>query len=108
MGVEDVADGRRKLKAQRLEPGVELVAELCWQGREVLNTRRERISRAIQGTLPWSCTGSSGSRSRRRRDRTCGRRLGLASSSRFRPGFPRDPFWMTLPGARTRRADCGR
>ena len=108
MAVEDVAHGRVQVETQVLQSRVEDVDVRGGQRREVLNTRRERISRAIQGTLPWSCTGSSGSRSRRQRGRTRGRRLGLASPDRFRPGFPRGPCRMTLPGARTRRADCGR
>ena len=69
---------------------------------EVLNTRRERISRAVQGTLLWSCAGSPGSRSRRDRSPRPAS-VGLAAPRRFRPGSPRCPSGMKLPDARMRR-----
>jgi hypothetical protein len=53
MAVDGLADGWFQAEAQGVEPRVEDVAELGGQGREALNARRERISRAIQGTLLW-------------------------------------------------------
>ena len=108
VAVDGVADRRLQPEAKRIKAGIEDVGVIGGQRRKVRNTRRERISRAIQGTLLRSCSGSTGSRSRRQTGRTRGRQLGLMPPGRFRPGFPRGPSRMAFPDARTRRADCGR
>ena len=53
-------------QVQRLEAGGDDVAVRLGKLGEVRNARRERTSRAVQGTLLMTCTGPSGSRSRRR------------------------------------------
>ena len=52
MAVDGVAGGGVKPDVQRFEAPVQDVAIRGGQGREVLDARRERISRAIQGTPP--------------------------------------------------------
>ena len=51
MGVDRGSGGRLQGEAERDEPGVERLVVRRGQRRKVLEARRERISRAVQGTL---------------------------------------------------------
>jgi hypothetical protein len=77
--------------------------------REVRNARRERTSRPVQGTLLKSCTGPSGSRSRRRSFAAALRPLPVSRRPfGSGPGFPVTPPGRRSPVVRARRAECGR
>ena len=96
---------RLQPEAQGLQPCLKDVRVLGGERWEVLNARRERISRAIQGTLLWSCSGSSGSRSRRRRVRT----LRAATRSRVIRSVPArvSPWPLADDAPRCAHALCG-